>query len=101
MSARLFLLFFPWKLTSGDKERLRRRALADNGVTRVDPFDDGAERRLRGVYGVEIVVTGVYGDCEWRTLALWLVRCGVAGGFRSDLRMTAGDVGAEAGTTGY
>lgn len=50
---------------------------------------------------MERVVTGVYGDCARRTLARWLFRWGVAGWLRSDLRTTAGDVGAEAGTAGY
>lgn len=34
-------------------------------------------------------------------LARWVVRWGVAGALRSDLRITAGDVGAEAGIAAY
>ena len=52
ISARLFLLVvFAWKLTSGDKFKERRRLLplTDAGVARLEPFDDGADRRLIGV----------------------------------------------------
>jgi len=59
MSARLFEL----TLTSGDNERLRRlRPIAEAGVAKLDPFEEEEkDLRLRGVYGVDKVVAGVYG----------------------------------------
>ena len=51
--------------TSGevrDRLRFRRRVIAaDAGVAKLDPLDEN-DRRLRGVYGVEIEVAGVNGE---------------------------------------
>ena len=62
-SATLFL-FFMRKLFSGEMlEKLRRRLLAaELGVANEEPVDEEKDRKLRGVYGVEYMVAGVYGE---------------------------------------
>jgi hypothetical protein len=63
MSAKLLSLL---RATSGDSGKLSLLTLeAEPGVVSVEPFDEENERRLRGVYGVEFVLSGVAGDLNW------------------------------------
>ena len=57
-------MLFARKLFSGEMlEKLRRLLLAaELGVASDDAVDEENDRRLRGVYGVEYTVAGVYGE---------------------------------------